>query len=103
MRARFFPDAFARAGLELVTPHEDERSLIHDKYINELLKNKFLPESRVAILEIIERMRTEDGIEAVILAGTELPLLLRGEEPEGLPFLDTTLIHVKAAVAAIMS
>jgi aspartate racemase len=103
MRARFFPDVFARVGIELVTPRETEQAFIHDKYIHELLKNSFLPETRTAMIAIIERMQKEDGIEAVILAGTELPLLLRGEEPEGLPFLDTTLIHVKAAVAAILA
>ena len=93
---------FARAGLELVTPREDEQAIIHDKYINELLKNQFLPETRATLLGIIERMRRDDRIEALLLAGTELPLLLRGAEPEGLPFLDTTLIHVKAAVDAIV-
>lgn len=39
----------------------------------------------------------------MILAGTELPLLLRGVEPEGLPFLDTTIIHVNAALDAILA
>jgi aspartate racemase len=103
MRARMFPDAFARAGLELVVPNESEQAFIHGKYINELLKNHFLPESRAAIIEIIERMRKNERIEALVLAGTELPLLLRGAEPEGLPFLDTTLIHVRAAVDAIVT
>jgi aspartate racemase len=103
MRARLFPDAFAQAGLELVAPNESERAFIHDKYINELLKNKFLPESRSGILGVIERMRDDERIEAVVLAGTELPLLLRGAEPEGLPFLDTTVIHVNAAVNAILT
>jgi aspartate racemase len=103
MRARFYPDAFARAGLELVTPGESERAFIHEKYINELLKNQFLPETRTAIIGIINRMRKDELIEAVILAGTELPLLLRGAEPEGLPFLDTTMIHVNAAVEAILA
>jgi aspartate racemase len=102
MRARFYPNVFARAGLELVTPGEDEQRFIHEKYIHELLKNNFLRETRAAIIRIIERMRNDDRIEAVILAGTELPLLLRGADPEGLPFLDTTVIHVKAAVAAIV-
>ena len=102
MRARFSPDAFARAGLELVTPNDAEQAIIHDKYINELLKNQFLPETRATLLDIIERMRRDDGIEALLLAGTELPLLLRGAEPKGLAFLDTTLIHVKAAVDAIV-
>lgn len=98
MRARFYPEVFARAGLELVTPNEAEQALIHDKYIHELLKNEFRPETRVALLGIIERLRKEERIEALLLAGTELPLLLRGAEPEGLPFLDTTVIHADAAV-----
>ncbi len=103
MRARFYPDAFARVGLELFTPGESERAFIHEKYIHELLKNNFLPETREKIISVIERMRNDERIEAIILAGTELPLLLRGAEPEGLPFLDTTLIHVRAAVDAILA
>ncbi|HEX8078128.1 MAG TPA: amino acid racemase [Chthoniobacterales bacterium] len=102
MRGRFYPEVFARAGITLITPAEEEKEFIHRAYIGELLRNKFLPETRARILDCINRMRAEDGIEAVILAGTELPLLLRGAEPEGLPFLDTTLIHVHAAVDAIL-
>ena len=102
MRERFFPDVFDRAGLELVTPRADERAIIHQKYIGELLQNQFLPETRRTILGIIERMRDDEQIEALLLAGTELPLLLRGAEPAGMAFLDTTLIHVQAAVDAIV-
>lgn len=103
MRARFYPEVFARAGLELVAPGAAEQAFIHESYIHELLKNQFLPETRAAIVAIIEQIRTDDQIEAVILAGTELPLLLRGVEPEGLPFLDTTIIHVNAALDAILA
>jgi aspartate racemase len=101
MRGRFYPEVFARAGIELVTPNDEEKEFIHRAYIGELLKNVFLPATRDRIIAIINRMREQDAIEAVILAGTELPLLLRGTEPEGLRFLDTTLIHVAAAVEAI--
>ena len=103
MRARFYPETFARAELELIRPGEAEQAFIHEKYIHELLKNKFSPETRSEIVRIIERMRRDEGIEAVILAGTELPLLLRGAEPEGMPFLDTTTIHVNAAVDALLA
>lgn len=102
MRGRFYPEVFARAGIELVTPNEEEKEFIHRAYIGELLKNQFRPETRERIIAIINRVRAEEAIEAVILAGTELPLLLRGAEPEGLAFLDTTLIHVDAAVEAIL-
>lgn len=103
MRARFYPDVFARAGLELLTPTKDEQAFIHDKYIHELLKNQFLPETRAALVAIVERMGREGAVESLILAGTELPLLLRGAEPEGMQFLDTTAIHVSAAVDALLS
>ena len=64
-------------------------------------QNQFRPETREAITRVIERMRRDDKIQSVILAGTELPLLLRNAEPEGITFLDTTMIHVRAAVEAI--
>lgn len=102
MRGRFYPEVFTRAGIALVTPSDAEKEFIHRGYIGELLKNVFLPETRDRIAAIIARMRAEDTIQAVILAGTELPLLLRDAEPEGLPFLDTTLIHVEAAVEALL-
>ena len=36
---------------------------------------------------VIERMRVEDRIEAVILGGTELPMLFRDAAPTSLPLL----------------
>ena len=33
MRARFYPEGFAQAGIALVTPTEPERELIHRKYM----------------------------------------------------------------------
>ncbi len=103
MGSDFYATVFRRAGLELVMPNNAERSGIHEIYISQLLKNDFRTESRAAIIQVIERLRKDERVNAVILAGTELPLLLRGAEPPGLTFLDTTLIHVKAAVEAILT
>ena len=102
MRASFYPDEFQKAGFAVIRPTQQEQELIHGIYIHELLKNKFLPESREKLREIAQRMMRDDGIEALVLAGTELPLLLRGSELKGLDFLDTTLIHVKAIVDALL-
>jgi len=98
MRASFYPEEFQRAGIALVTPTEQERDFIHKKYIGELLKNQFLPQSRDEIMRIARRMQAEDGIEALVVAGTELPLLLRDAADQGIEFLDTTVIHVEAVV-----
>jgi aspartate racemase len=101
MRANFYPEECARAGIELVRPHHSEQHFIHGKYIGELLKNQFLPESREAILRIAHRMKAEDGVEAIVLAGTELPLLLR-DSGGSIDFLDTTAIHVEAVVDELL-
>lgn len=96
MTGTFYPDVFARAGIELVVPTPAEQDLIHDKYMNELLVGTFSDDTRRKFVAIIERMRDEEGIDAALLAGTELPLLLRGQNIEGVPLLDTTEIHVEA-------
>jgi aspartate racemase len=102
MRASFYPEEFQRAGIALVRPKESEREFIHRKYIGELLKNQFLPETRTEILSIAQRMKHEDGIEGLVLAGTELPLILRDSGSPGIEFLDTTVIHVEAIVDELL-
>lgn len=102
MRASFYPEELQRAEIDLVTPTEPERQWIHQKYIGELLKNQFLPSTKSAILGVAQRMKSQEGVGAVVLAGTELPLLLRESEAD-VPFLDSTLIHVKAIVEALLA
>jgi aspartate/glutamate racemase len=48
-------------------------------------------------------MKAKHDIDGVILAGTELPLILRDPEHNGIPFLDTTRIHCEAAVTEMLS
>lgn len=106
MQATFFPHEFQRAGIAILPPKPAEQDFIHEKYLGELLNNRFLPETRAEVLRIARRMKVEDGIEAVILAGTELPILLRSAGPadndSDLKFLDTTEIHVEAIVDELL-
>ncbi|MBI2683127.1 MAG: amino acid racemase [Acidobacteriales bacterium] len=102
MQGRFFPEVFTRTGIALAVPRPEEQIYIHDKYMNELLNNQFLPDTRAGLVAIVERMRAEEGIDGVVLAGTELPLILRDAPGAGVPFLDTTRIHVEAAVARMV-
>ncbi len=101
MQASFYPEEFQRDGIGLVLPQAAEREFIHEKYLGELLNNQFLPETRAEMLRIAQRMKDDDGVEAIVLAGTELPLLLRGSS-EKIPFLDTTAIHVEAVVEELL-
>ncbi len=103
MQASFYPDVLRREGITTVVPQEAEQAYIHEKYVGELLANTFLPETREKLVAIIQRMQEQDQIQAVILGGTELPLLLREKTACGLPLLDTTQIHVRAVVAELLA
>jgi aspartate racemase len=102
MQAPFYPKVFSRTDIKLVTPNEEEQNYIHEKYFGELLKDQFLPETRARFLEIADAMKAREGIEALILGGTEIPLLLRAEEHNGIHFLDTTRIHVDRLITEML-
>jgi aspartate racemase len=103
MQATFYPKVFSREGIELLVPDPPDQAYIHDKYLNELVSGKFLPETRTGLLAVVDRMKAKHDIDGVILAGTELPLLLSDAEHEGIPLLDTTKIHCEAAVTEMLS
>lgn len=98
MEAGFYPAVFARHDISLVTPGSVERTWVHERYIGELLKGDFRDDTRDAFVALVERLRDAEGIDGVILGGTELPLLLTDATIAGLPALDTTALHVAAIV-----
>ena len=87
----------------MAIPELDEQDYIHDKYMNELVNGIILPETREQLLRIVDRMMDRQGVDGLILGGTELPLILKNEAYKGIPFLDTTKIHVKYALAELLS
>ena len=102
VQGRFYPDIFSKAGISLIVPQEDEQAYIDEKYMNELVNGVFLPETRDRLLTIADRLAKQEHVQGLILAGTELPLILRDSNPD-IPLLDTTQIHVKAAINALLS
>jgi aspartate racemase len=103
MKERFYPDEFSKAGIALVIPEQEEQTYIHDKYMTELVNGIILPETRERLLSIVKRMIEQQGIEGLILGGTDLSLIFKDVQQVGIPFLDTTQIHVKCAVAELLS
>jgi aspartate racemase len=103
MQARFYPEVLAAAGMACVRPAADEQAYIHEKYLGELVNGVFRPETRQRMLDVIARMKAGDGIDGVILGGTELPLLLPEPVIAGVPALDTTALHVAAIVSRLLA
>lgn len=101
MEGAFYPAVFARRGITVIPPDDAGRTMVHDRYIGELLKGDFKDATRDAIVALVGRMIEREKIDGVILGGTELPLLLPGTDIAGVPALDTTALHVDAIVAQL--
>jgi aspartate racemase len=98
MEAPFYGVVCARYGLAVVPPGDADRAWVHERYIEELLRGEFRDDTRSQFIALVSRLRDEEGIDGVILGGTELPLLLSTPVIAGVPALDTTALHVTAIV-----
>jgi aspartate racemase len=98
MEAPFYPAVCARHGIAVVTPNAEDRTWVHERYVGQFLKGEFREDTRREFLSLVGRLRDAEGIDGVILGGTELPLLLSTAMVADLPALDTTALHVAAIV-----
>ena len=83
--------------MEVVVPASGEQQLIHNRLMTEIELGILKESTRQELLGIVKRMIDASRIEAVILGCTELPLILDRSE-HGVPFLNTTAIHVEDIV-----
>lgn len=101
MEAAFYPAVFARYGIAVVSPNDADRTWVHQRYVEQLLRGDFRDDTRQELIALVGRLRDEEGIDGVILGGTELPLLLSTPLIAGVPALDTTALHVAAIVEGL--
>ena len=102
MEGDFYQDGFDAVGMEIITPMPDERKYIHKIYMDELVRGRFLPETKNHLLSIAQRMYNEGQIECLILGGTELPFIIKTSDIEDVEILNTTKIHVEHILNAAL-
>lgn len=97
MEKDYMKKDFLEAGIEVYVPTKEDRNLVA-KRIYEELEVGIVKESTLKELQnVISKMRDEDGIEAVVLGCTELPLILNsGNCP--VPCLDSVEIHINELI-----
>lgn len=95
MESSFFKDEFEKYGISVVAPGEEDRSYIHEKAMGELADGNIVESTKQRFIELSRKMIEEEGIQALILGSTELPLILNEEALE-IPVLDTTKITIQA-------
>lgn len=97
MQSDFFRHPFRGQGMDVVVPPAEDQEYIHAKLFSEIELGIIREETRAGLMAVVQRLIERDGIDAVILGCTELPLILPNEG-HGIPFLNTTAIHVESIV-----
>jgi len=98
MESTLYPDRFVGSGIAIVVPGQADRAWIGRIYLEELVQGVILDETRDRLVAIATELRDGEGIDALVLGGTELALILTEPSYAGLPILNTAQIHVEAAV-----
>lgn len=101
MEGAFYRVPFVRDGIEVAVPTRSERELVNQRIADELEIGVVRDETRAEFMAIVERMKREEDIQAVILGCTELPLLFNGFEAP-VQCLDTMQIHIQTLVDMIL-
>jgi len=85
-------------GVEVVRPHDSEIDFIHTAY-SELAKTGVVSDDdRRQFTALANTLRTRDGVEAVLLAGTDLALMFNASNTL-FPHVDCARVHVEAILA----
>ena len=102
MELPFFREKLRSHGIETLIPLEaGTREFIQQTLKEELGRDVVIPATKRAYLDIIAELVAR-GAEGIVFGCTEIRLLLSPEEVP-VPVIDTTRIHVEAAVAFALS
>jgi aspartate racemase len=83
-------------GLDVITPNQQDREVIHRVIYEELVLGKILESSQQEYKRIIEALIAQ-GAEGIILGCTEIELLIK-QKDSIVPLFPTSAIHAIAAV-----
>ena len=88
--------ALQAAGIEPVFPNDEERADVDRIIFDELVEGVFTDTSRARYVQIIDRLKREEGCDGAALVCTEIPLLVT-PDVSPLPTLDSTRLLARAA------
>ncbi|HRU07471.1 MAG TPA: amino acid racemase [Candidatus Brocadiia bacterium] len=100
MSKGFYQRAFAKRGIETLTPSPKDQKRMNDIIFGELITAKVTPESKAFGLGLVDELASQ-GAEGVVLGCTEIPFLIQ-QADTSTPVYDTTVIHAQKALDLAM-
>ena len=101
MEQDYLKKSFTKRGIEVIVPEKEERELVHDRIFNELEMGIIKEETVKELTDVIQGLVDREGIEAVILGCTELPLALNDDNCP-VKTLDIMELHIEKLIREIM-
>lgn len=101
MAGELYPKRLAQFGTEVLVPTGDDFDTVHRVIYDELVQGVFAGPSREAYRAVMARL-VERGADAIVLACTEIGLLVSGTDAT-VPVLDTTALHCAALTEFMFS
>lgn len=92
---------FGRLGVDVVMPKPEEIEQIHNTYMD-VLYDRSTPAQIDALRTLARRLIARDGAEAVLLAGTDLSMVLN-EDNAGFPTIDCAGAHIAAITGQLLA
>jgi aspartate racemase len=96
MEGPVYTDALKNSEIERRIPDDADRTKINDIIFKELVNGVFKESSRLYFNDVADKLKSQ-GCDAVVLACTEIPLIVRADDTP-LPTLDSTRLLARAAL-----
>jgi aspartate racemase len=91
---------FDRLGINVIVPNAEEIEKIHTTYMD-VLHGRSTPAQIDSLRQLARTLIARDGAEAVLLAGTDLSMVLN-EDDAGFPTIDCAAAHIKAIAKRLL-
>jgi len=96
MEGKVYPKVLSNQNIEVMIPQPEQREQINNLILEELVKGT-VKESTRDYFHVLVAGLAEAGCDAVVMACTEIPLVLRPEDVD-IPLLDSTRLLARAAL-----
>ncbi len=89
-------------GFDVVRPRDNEVEEIHRIYLELATRGQISASEEARLRDLAQALCRRDGVEAIVLAGTDLNLVFN-EKNAGFPAVDCATAHIDAIVAQMLS